>query len=131
MPDGPTILLTLKILVSTVTLLFAASLVALACGNVKLHGRINTIFFILTLATVLGFEGLLRIGTDVTSQFSDDARRILRVHLMFSIPAAILLPIQFVLGIKGYKKLHVPLGLLFLVLWIGTFVTGVIYLPHE
>ena len=50
---------------------------------------------------------------------------------MFSIPAAILLPIQFVLGIKGFKKLHVPLGCLFLVLWIGTFITGVIYLPHE
>lgn len=131
MPDAPTILLALKILVSTVTVLFGASLVALAMGNRKLHGRINTVFFILTLATVLGFEGLLRLGTDVTSQFSDEARRALRVHLMFSIPAAILLPVQFVLGIKGYRKAHLPLGLAFLVLWTGTFITGVIFLPHE
>ena len=54
-----------------------------------------------------------------------------RTPRSFRIGAAILLPIQFVLGIKGYKKLHVPLGLLFLVLWVGTFITGVIYLPHE
>jgi len=131
MPDGPTILLTLKVLVSTVTVLFAASIVAIALGHKKLHGRINTAFFILTLSTVLGFELLLRLGTDVTSQFSPDARRWLLIHLCFSIPATILLPIQFVLGIKGYKKAHVPLGLLFALLWIGTFVTGVIYLPHE
>ena len=78
MPDGPTIILTLKILVSTVTVLFAASLIALARGNTKLHGRINTVFFILTLATVLGFEGLLRVGADVTSQFSADTMRALR-----------------------------------------------------
>ncbi len=131
MPDAPTILLALKILVSTVTVLFAASLVALAAGNKVLHGRINTVFFFLTLSTVLGFELLLRLGTDVTSQFSPDARHWLRIHLCFSIPATILLPIQFVLGIKGWKKAHIPVGLLFATLWAGTFITGVIYLPHE
>lgn len=131
MLNAPTILLALKVLVSAVTVLFAASIIALLTHRVKLHGRINTIFFILTLATVLGFELLLRIGTDVTSQFSPEAKAMLRIHLLFAIPAAILLPIQFVLGIKGYKKAHVPLGLLFTLLWIGTFITGVIYLPHE
>jgi hypothetical protein len=131
MPNAATILLTLKVLVSAVTLLYAISLYALIAKNVKLHGRINSLFFILTIATVLGFELLLRLGTDVTSQFSEDARKALRIHLCFSIPAAILLPIQFVAGIRGWRKAHIPLGILFTILWIGTFITGVIYLPHE
>ena len=29
------------------------------------------------------------------------------------------------------RSVHIALGLLFLVLWIGTFVTGVFYLPHQ
>ena len=131
MPSGPEIILTLKVLVATVTVLFAAAMAALIAGNKKLHGRINTVFFVLTLLTVFGFEVLLRLGTDVTSQFSDEARRALRVHLYFAVPAAVILPVQFVLGVKGYKKAHVPLGLLFAVLWAGTFVTGVFFLPHQ
>ena len=74
MPDGPTIILILKILVSAVTVLFASSLVALATGRKKLHGTINKVFFALTITTVLGFEVLLRLGTDVTSQFSEAAK---------------------------------------------------------
>ena len=131
MLTGPEIILTLKVLVSTVTVLFAAALAALAAGNVKLHGRINTVFFALTMVTVLGFELLVRVGTDITSQFSDEARQVLRVHLCFAVPAAVILPAQFVLGAKGYKRAHVPLGLVFAVLWAGTFVTGVFFLPHQ
>lgn len=131
MPNGPEIILALKVLVTVVTVLFLASLAALARKKVKLHGRINTAFFILTLTTVLGFELLLRIGTDVTSQFSPEAMKWLRIHLCFSIPATILLPVQFVAGVRGYRKLHVPLGVLFAVLWTGTFITGVLFLPHE
>lgn len=131
MPSGSTIILSLKILVTVVTVLFVASLAALAARKVRLHGRINIAFFLLTVSTVFAFELLLRIGTDVTSQFSPDAKKWLRIHLLFSIPATILLPIQFVCGIKGYRKAHVPLGILFTVLWLGTFVTGVIFLPHE
>ena len=131
MPTGPQIILVLKVLVTAVTVLLAASLVALAAKRPKLHGRINTAFFVLTMLTVVGFEVLVRLGTDVTSQFSDDARRALRVHLCFSIPAAVVLPVQFVLGLTGYKRAHVALGGVFAVLWAGTFVTGVFFLPHQ
>lgn len=131
MLTGPEILLTLKVLVAAVTVLFAAALAAIAAGNRKLHGRINTAFFILTLLTVLGFEVLLRLGTDVTSQFSDEARQALRVHLCFSVPAAVVLPVQFAAGVLRYKRFHVALGAVFAVLWAGTFVTGVFFLPHQ
>lgn len=131
MPDGPTVIVTLKVLVSTVTVLFAASLVALAAGRTRLHGRINGVFFALTMLTVLGFEVLLRVGTDVTSQFSPEAKQALRVHLMFSVPAAVLLPVQFFLGVQHARRLHIAFGVAFTVLWIGTFVTGVFFLPHS
>jgi hypothetical protein len=130
MPNGPTIILVLKILVAAVTVLLAASLVALAAGHKKLHGRINTVFFVLTLTTVFGFELLLRLGTDVTSQFSDDAKAALKVHLYFAVPSALLLPVMFISGIRHRRVLHISVGLLFLTLWLGTFVTGVFFLPH-
>lgn len=131
MPSGPEIILALKVLVASVTALFALSLAALAAGNKRLHGRINVAFFVLTMTTVLGFELLLRLGTDVTSQFSDEARNALRVHLCFSVPAALLLPLMLLTGIRRRRGVHVPLGLAFAALWIGTFVTGVFFLPHE
>lgn len=131
MLSGPEIILTLKVLVTAVTVLFAAAFAAIFAGNKKLHGRINTIFFVLTMVTVLGFEVLLRLGTDVTSEFSDEARQALRVHLFFAVPAAVVLPIQFILGWKGYKQLHLVLGAVFTLLWVGTFVTGVFFLPHQ
>ncbi|CAN5165672.1 hypothetical protein BH11PLA2_BH11PLA2_43070 [soil metagenome] len=131
MPDGPTILLILKVLVSTVTVLFAASLVALAVKGPKLHGRINTIFFVLTMTTVFGFELLLRFGIDVTSTFSPEARKALSIHLCFAVPAAILLPVMLFTGLKRRRSFHIVLGCLFTVLWLGTFVTGVFWLPHS
>lgn len=131
MPTGPQIILTLKVLVVTVTILYALSMVALARKNIRLHGRINTWFFILTMLTVLVFEVLVRLGMNTTAQFSEEARQALRVHLMFSIPAAVILPVQFLFGRRGIKRLHVPLGVIFTILWIGTFITGVFFLPHE
>lgn len=131
MPSGPEIILILKVLVSAVTVLLAASLVALAMKRPRLHGRINLAFFALTITTVFGFELLLRLGTDVTSQFSEAARDALRVHLYFAVPSALLLPAMLLTGLKRRRAVHVPLGLLFAALWIGTFVTGVFFLPHE
>ena len=131
MPTGPQIILILKVLVSIVTILFAASLVALARKNYKLHGRINTVFFILTMLTVVVFEILIRFVIDVTTTFSPEARAALRVHLCFSVPAAILLPLMFLTGIKRRRTVHISIGVFFLVLWIGTFITGVFTLPHD
>lgn len=131
MLTGPQIILTLKVLVAAVTVLFVASLVALAAGRKRLHGRINWVFFILTITTVLGFELLLRLGTDVTSQFSDDARHALRIHLGFSVPSAVFLPVMLLTGAKRRREVHILLGVAFAVLWTGTFVTGIFFLPHE
>jgi hypothetical protein len=131
MPSGPQIILILKVLVSAVTVLLAASLVALAAKRPRLHGRINLVFFTLTITTVLGFELLLRLGTDVVSQFSEEARQALRIHLYFAVPSALFLPAMLFTGVKRRRAVHVPLGVLFAALWIGTFVTGVFFLPHE
>src|SRR3954466_1867737 len=131
MPTGPEILLTLKVLVTAVTVLFAAAVAAIVTGNKRLHGRLNAVFFALTLTTVFGFELLIRLGTDVTASFSPEARAALRVHLSFSVPAAVLLPVMFWSGWTGRRRLHLPLAVAFTVLWAGTFVTGVFFLPHD
>lgn len=129
MPDGPEIILTLKVLVTAVTVLLVSSLVALAAGKPHWHGRINTAFFILTMATVAGFEVLLQF-VDVKSAFDPATREALRIHLYFSIPSAIMLPAMFLTGIKRRKKLHLALSVIFVSLWSGTFITGVFFLPH-
>jgi hypothetical protein len=129
MPTGPQIILTLKVLVAAVTVLFVASLVALACGRRRLHGRINTVFFALTAATVIGFEVLLQF-VDVAATFDDAALRALRVHLYFAVPSALLLPVMLLTGRSGWKAAHVAFGAAFGIMWAGTFVTGVFFLPH-
>jgi hypothetical protein len=51
---GPQFILLLKAAVLAVTVLFLVSLVALARGQYRLHGRINMVFFALTVAALLG-----------------------------------------------------------------------------
>ena len=131
MLTGPQIILTLKVLVVAVSVLFAAAVVSIALGRKRLHGRLNTAFFILTMTTVVGFEILLRYFVDVSATFSDEARQALRVHLYFAIPSAVLLPVMMLLGLKKWVKMHVACGVLFTLVWIGTFVTGVFFLPHD
>jgi hypothetical protein len=129
LPTGPQIILALKVLVTSVTVLFAASLVALLLKRPRLHGRINTAFFALTMLTVAGFEAVLQF-VDVSAAFDDRTRQALRVHLWFAVPSALLLPVMLLTGRAGKKAAHVAFGSAFLVLWMGTFVTGVFFLPH-
>ena len=129
MPTGPQIILTLKVLVAAVTALLVASLVALALGRPKWHGRINTAFFVLTMSTVVGFEVLLQF-IDVSATFDDEARRALRVHLWFAVPSAVLLPVMLFTGKTKRKAAHVAFAAAFAIMWMGTFVTGVFFLPH-
>lgn len=131
MLTGSVILITLKVLVSLVTILFVLSLIAIARGKNRLHGRINTVFFILTMATVIGFESLIRLGVDVAGNFSPEARRALRVHVAFAAPSAVLLPVLFFTGYTGRRRAHLPLAVIFTILWTGTFLTGVFFLPNE
>lgn len=129
MPAGSDIILTLKVLVTAVSVLLLASIAALVAGRPRLHGRINTVFFVLTLSTVFGFEVLLQF-VDVKSTFDESTRELLRVHLCFSVPSALLLPAMLYTGRTRRKILHLALAVLFTGCWIGTFVTGVFYLPH-
>ncbi|MDB5309507.1 MAG: hypothetical protein JWO38_3709 [Gemmataceae bacterium] len=130
LPTGQTIILTLKVLVTAVTVLLLAALAALAAGRPRLHGRLNTVFFALTMITVAGFEVLLQF-VDVKAAFDPATRDALRVHLYFAVPSAILLPAMLATGHTGRKRLHIALGIVFGALWTGTFVTGVFFLPHD
>ena len=125
MLTGPQIILTLKVLVASVTVLLLASLVALVLGKPRLHGQINTVFFALTMLTVFGFEGLIQFGVPITSAFDEEARQALRVHLCFAVPSALLLPVMLFTGKTRRKTLHLVFGAVFGVMWAGTFVTGI------
>jgi uncharacterized membrane protein YozB (DUF420 family) len=130
MLSGPDIILTLKVLVTAVTALFAAAVWAIATGRKKLHGRINTAFFALTLTTVVGFEVLLRVQGNVADHFTPEQKQALGVHLWFAVPSAVLLLVMMTTALLKWKRVHVACGLLFALLWLGTFVTGVFFLPH-
>jgi uncharacterized membrane protein YozB (DUF420 family) len=134
MLSGPDVILTLKVAVAGVTVLLLASLVALVRGNTRLHGRINVVFFALTAATLVGFELLIRvIRPDLFAYFEADAElsRRLRVHLCFSVPAALLMPVMLWTGLTHRRRIHLFLAGVFGALWAGTFVTGVFFLPHN
>lgn len=131
MLTGPSVILILKIAVIVVTVILAASLIALLRKNYRLHGRINLVFMILTLAAVFGLEFLIRIQDPKMFDYFDDAtRRIMAIHLCFSVPATVLLPIMYFTGKTHRRRIHYVLAAIFSVCWIGTFVTGVLYLPH-
>ena len=128
-----TIILILKIAVIAVTVLLLCSLAALAKDNYRLHGRINIVFFVLTFLAVVGLEVIARVLSPTL--FADhfayhQAQTNLRVHLCFSMPAAVLLPFMLYTGLKRRRAWHVRLAAIFLVLWTGTFITGVFFLPH-
>ena len=127
------IILILKIAVIAVTVLLLCSLGALAKGKYKLHGRINMAFFLLTLIALVGLEVVARIlnPTLFVEHFkAHDAMTALTIHLCFSMPAALLLPFMLFTGLRRRRNWHVGMGVIFLVLWTGTFITGVFFLPH-
>lgn len=130
MPSGPTIILSLKIAVIAVTAILIASLWALSRGRYRLHGRLNVAFFLLTVTAVIVFEGLLQLGAPVTSHFNDADKQALKIHLWFVVPLLPVMVAMLVTGLRHRRGVHVPLSFLFLLLWLGTFITGVFYLPH-
>jgi hypothetical protein len=128
------IIFVLKIAVVTVTLLLVGSLIALARGRYRLHGRINLAFFILTVSALVGLELIARlVSPELFEEYLEQhgAQSALRIHLWFSVPAALLLGAMLITGSWHKRYLHIGLGVVFLILWVGTFITGVIYLPHE
>jgi hypothetical protein len=129
---GPNVILTLKIAVAAVTLLLIASLIAVLRGQYRLHGRLNLVFFTLALIAVLGLELVVRIvAPDVFDYFNRDRelRQALNVHLWFSVPSTFIMPAMLYTGLKGYVRTHLSLAVCFAVLWTGTVVTGIFFLP--
>lgn len=132
MLTGPNVILVLKIAVGAVTVILAASITCVIRGQYKWHGRLNMLFFALTLAAVLGLELLIRfIDPSLFDYFDEATRRMMNIHLSFSIPSTVLLPIMMFSGLRHFRRLHLSVGALFLVCWLGTFVTGIFFLPHS
>jgi uncharacterized membrane protein YozB (DUF420 family) len=137
MPSGATIILSLKVAVVAVTVLLLVSLEVLRRGNVRLHGRINIVFFILTMTAVLVFEGLIRFGPSIETGWNAKLgwephhEVALTAHLCFVIPLMGVLPAMLYTGLKRKRRAHVALAWLFSILWVGMFVTGVCFLPHD
>lgn len=132
MLTGPNVILILKIAVFAVTWLLLASLTCAALGRYRWHGRLNIAFVILTLTAVLGLEFLIRfVDPNLFDYFDESTRRAMAIHLGFSIPSTVLMPFMVFSGLRHHRRLHVSLGLLFLLCWTGTFVTGIFFLPHS
>ncbi len=134
MLTGPHVILVLKVAVLTVTIIFLGSLVALLRGNVRLHGRINMIFFTLTVTALLGLEVVARLVDPALFQYFEadpDLKRTLFIHLCFSLPSAAVMPVMLYTGLTHRRTIHLSLAVVFGVLWTGTFVTGIFFLPHN
>jgi uncharacterized membrane protein YozB (DUF420 family) len=130
---GPQVILVLKVAVLAVTLLFLSSLVAIVRGKVRLHGRVNLVFFILTVVALIGLEVSARfLDPELFAYFDQDAqlKRALSIHLSFSLPSAFLMPLMLYTGLTRRRRIHLSLAVLFSILWTGTFITGIFYLPH-
>jgi hypothetical protein len=130
---GPQVIVALKVAVSTVTVIFLCSQLALVAGRYRLHGRINFVFFVLTTVALLGLEFLARfLDPGLFSYFESrpELKRALSMHLCFSVPAAALMPLMLITGLTHRRRLHLSLAVLFGILWTGTVVTGLFYLPH-
>jgi hypothetical protein len=119
--SGPHVILILKIAVLSVTAIFLASLVALALGRYRLHGRLNVAFFILTLLALLGLEVVTRlIDPDLFAYMDEDTRQALRRHLLFSLPAVVVLPLMVFTGGTHRRHIHLCLAVVFCILcgWV-------------
>ena len=132
MLTGPQVILGLKLAVCLVTVMLIASGVALGRRQYRLHGLINTWMASLTLITVMGFELLVRVvGIKVTEGWDDNTRFALKVHLCFVIPLVPVLVFMLITGWQGRRKMHLSISVLFLILWMGMFITGMFFLPHS
>jgi len=128
------VILSLKYAVGAVTVLLVFSLIALAKGKIKLHGKINLVFFILTVAALFLFEIVVRmIDPMLFSGLWKNAElaKSLKIHLCFAVPSAFLMGIMLFTGLKKLKVWHRSVAIVFLVCWVGTFYTGIWWLPNH
>lgn len=127
------VILSLKYAVGAVTVLLVFSLIALAKGKIKLHGKINLVFFILTVAALFLFEIVVRMIDPVLFSGlwkNPELAKSLKIHLCFAVPSALLMGIMLFTGLRKFRVLHRRVAIVFLVCWIGTFYTGIFWLPN-
>ena len=127
------VILSLKYAVGAVTVLLVFSLIALAKGKIKLHGKINLVFFILTVVALFLFEIVVRmIDPMLFSGLWKNAElaKSLKIHLCFAVPSAFLMGIMLFTGLRKFRVLHRRVAIVFLICWIGTFYTGIFWLPN-
>ena len=128
---GPNVILILKIAVGVTTLILIASLVALGLKRPRLHGVLNILMAVLLFVAVVGFETALRLlDVDVTAHMDDAAKAALTVHLWFSVPLLPAVVGMLLTGRHRRIRWHLGMSLVFVVLWVGMFVTGMFFLPH-
>lgn len=126
-----TVLICLKVAVSAVTLLLIVSVICLLLKKFRLHGIINTIVAILTLLTLIIFEGILHFSNPpLTSSFTPDELRMLKIHLYFAVPLVPMLFFMLWTGRRRQRTRHLSLAVLFVILWVGMFITGIFGLPN-
>lgn len=128
------VILALKYAVGAVSVLLCFSLIALAKGKVQLHGKINVVFFVLTLAALILFEIVVRmIDPELFFGLWKNAElaKSLKIHLCFAVPSAFLMGIMLFTGLRKWKVWHRRVAVVFLVCWIGTFYTGIFWLPNQ
>jgi uncharacterized membrane protein YozB (DUF420 family) len=128
------VILSLKYAVGAVTVLLVFSLIALAKGKIKLHGKINVVFFVFALATLFLFEIVVRmIDPLLFSGLWKNAElaKSLKIHLCFAVPSAFLMGIMLFTGLRKLKVWHRRVAIVFLVCWVGTFYTGIFWLPNH
>jgi len=59
-------------------------------------------------------------------------RRYLQERLPeYMVPSTFVLPAMLYTGLKGYVRVHLSLAACFVVLWCGTFITGIFFLPSQ
>ena len=84
------------------------------------------------MIAVLGLEGLVQLsGGAMFADLFDNpqTRGLLYLHLCFSTPSAVVLIAMLYTGLKRKRDVHLFLAGIFVVLWIGTIITGIFYLP--
>jgi hypothetical protein len=91
------------------------------------------VFFVLTLAALFLFEIVVRMIDPVLfSGLWKNAvlAKSLKIHLCFAVPSAFLMGIMLFTGLRKFRVLHRRVAIVFLVCWIGTFYTGIFWLPN-
>ncbi|VAX21581.1 hypothetical protein MNBD_NITROSPINAE04-1594 [hydrothermal vent metagenome] len=94
-------------------------------GNIQKHKKVALAHAIATLASYLSIIILVRVGYEVGG---NAPKWIMTVHhaIIYAIPPA--LACLMVTGLKGKRSIHKGFALLYVIIWSGALLTGLIIL---